>query len=337
MATEDNARKATATLFDLASERGDSELFFAAAEKALELHPIDYITASIAFYHAGLEELKKTTHADSQQTNAKKFLWRGGQLADPLCLYKLAEHENDIHLAHAFFNLANSFDHIGGEAGINPKKRMKELKSTMDTDSISQAEELAIEKWHKIDLRRRESSLRYSEEEVIRILSSDTTGELDDIIRRVGLFTNESLAWFPRCSRRACQLLKIGAKKGYIECKAALGIYVAKGFGAIEIDYINALPLLEEASKAGFPNAKVKLAYLYAEGKGTEMNRVKAYQLVESALHSEWDCELTVNRRLVPQVDFEASGLKRDLEKRMTSEELMVAVESLLPTTGDKQ
>jgi TPR repeat protein len=338
MSTEDNAAKAMMRLFDLATERGDSELFLAAAERALELHPIDYITATISFYHAGLEELKKTAPADSQNANtsAKELFWRGAKLADPLCLYKLGEIEDDKPRAHAYFNLANSFDHIGGVAGIQPVRRLEELESRMDAETISHAEELAIEKWHKIDKRCRESPLRYSEDDVIRILSSDTNGERNDIIYRVGLYTNENLAWFPRCSHRAYELLQIGDKKGYIGCKAALGIYFTTGFGVIPVDYEKAAPLLEDSANAGFPNAKVKLAYLYAEGKGKEINRVKAYQLVESALHSEWNCELNVNRRLVPEVDFEASGLKRKLENNMASEELKAAIERLLPTTDDK-
>lgn len=129
MSTEDYARKAMLRLFDLATERGDSELFLAAAEKALELHPIDYITATISFYHAGLEELKKTAPADSQNANtsAKELFWRGAKLADPLCLYKLGEIEDDKPRAHAYFNLANSFDHIGGVAGIQPVRRLEEL------------------------------------------------------------------------------------------------------------------------------------------------------------------------------------------------------------------
>jgi hypothetical protein len=331
MSTEDNATKAMMRLFDLATERGDSELFLAAAEEALQLNPIDYVFASISFYHAGLKALENTTNLNSQNTNARELLWRGGRLADPLCLYKLAETETDIPLAHAYFNLANSFAHVLGEGGIEPKQRLKELESRMDAETISHAENLAIEKWYIIDKNRGESPLQYSEDNITRILSSDTNGERDDIIYRLGLYTNENLARFPRCSQRAFQLLQLGAKKGYIECKAALGVYFKNGFGVIPVDYEKAAPLLEDAANSGFPNAKVALAHLYAEGKGVPINRIKAYQLVDSALCSESTSPLNINRRLVPEVDLEARGLKRNLEEDMTSGELKEAIKRLPP------
>lgn len=327
MTTDEKAQKVANELFNLATTKRDGDLFLAAAEKALALNPIDYIQATISFYHAGLEALKKT--ATSNRQNAKELFWRGAKLGDPLCLNKLGEIEDEKPIAHAFFNLANSFDEIGGEAGIDPRQRMKELEFHMDAETISHAEELAVEKWHKIDRNRKESPLRYSLGDVIDILSTDTNGARDDIIKRVGLYTNESLTRFPRCTQRAYQLLKLGASKGYVECRAALGIYFKDGFGVIPVDYEKAVPLLEDSASAGFPNAKLALAFLYADGEGVETNRIKAYQLVESALHSERNSELNANRRLVPELDSDASGLKRKLENDMTSAELKEAIESV--------
>jgi hypothetical protein len=328
MSNDSAERNKAAAIFNLACDRNDPALFFEAAERGAKLKPPDYISAKISYFQSGKLALEAESKGQSVDIDPLVPLWRGARLADPLCLFTIGEHEKNVELAHACFNLADCFDHIRGEAGINPVARLQELEKRMDVAAIVRAEELAIETWRDIDKTTFfELHGRYSEAQLDNILATEADGTYDDLIRKLSVYTNTMLVGFPRCSGRAYELLKLGVEKEYIECIAALGIYAKQGLGVIPKAEREAFKLLERASRAGLPNAQAALAELYASGEDADQNLVKAYKLINGALKTEWRSELSINSRLVPEVDFEASALKRKLERNMTAAQLLEAVE----------
>lgn len=327
MDQQDSQRKQANQLFELACSKKDAELFAEAAARCLALEPADIGTAMISYQQAGKISLQNMNN-DSEQTAAAATLFsQGAKLADPVCLHELGRMEPNKELAHAYFNLSDCFDHIRGEAGITPRMSRDKLETQMTPAEIAAAEEIAIAMWQQTEKHHTAQHGIYPSDNIERMLATEADGSDEDTIYRLSVYTAGNLGPFPRCTARAEGLLEIGVDKGNLECIAALGCYLSTGYGSIQPNSDQAHGLLTEAAEVGYPNAKVELAKLYANGTGCPLDPVKAYSLLKNALKTEWDAALPVNKRLVPEVDRKAKSLLAELEKSMSAKQLIAAVE----------